>query len=107
MKNKILFSIALILFAIGITFKLLTFPLGGTLIAFGLILCLIWITIYYGNKTKLNFSDIVTMLFGIAIVALVFKYIQSRIYIEILIVSLGIGLISFITTIILKKLKKK
>jgi hypothetical protein len=106
MKNKVLFLIALILFSAGIIFKLAIIPLAGTLIAIGLILLIIWITIYYGNKIKLDFSDYMTMLLSIALIALIFKFIQSRVYAEILIVSLVIGLISFFTTVIIKKIRK-
>jgi hypothetical protein len=106
MKSKILLFIAIILLFIGILLKFAGLQLAGTLIAFGLTLFIIWISIYYGSKGKLTITDILSLSFSIAFSAWIFKVIQSRLYIEILIVAMCIGLITFLSTILIRILKK-
>jgi hypothetical protein len=106
MKNKILFLVSIILFIIGIVFKLIELPLGGTLIALGIILFIVWISILYASKDKVNLNNILMLVISIALAAFIFKFIQFRGYLEILIPALLIGLISFLITIIVTKNKK-
>ena len=75
--------------------------------ALGLILLIVYVNVIYVKKGKWSFQDVMIIALSVLVSAVIFSIIQHRVFFEIVIGVIIIGLITFLIITSIKYFKKK